>query len=74
MRTTKMTKSMMPLLKGGESGSSESMCISECVGGGMNTKLVELPKTLGVTVSRASPNHSLGATILDRTRIKFKDK
>jgi hypothetical protein len=72
-----MTKSMMPLLKGGESGSNEScesMCISECGGGGMNTKLVELPKTLGVTVSRASPNHSLGATILDRTRIKFKDK
>jgi hypothetical protein len=38
-----------------------------------STKLVELPKTLGVTTPRDSPNQSPGVTILDRTTINIKN-
>uniref|UniRef100_R7WDR5 Putative ATP-dependent RNA helicase DDX11 n=1 Tax=Aegilops tauschii TaxID=37682 RepID=R7WDR5_AEGTA len=42
-------------------------------GSGRNMKPVQLPKTLRITAARASPNQSVRATILDRTRVNVKD-
>jgi hypothetical protein len=64
---------MVPLLKGGGSGSRKHTWIVRCSGSRRNMKPVELPKTLGVAATRDSPKHCLGATILDRTRINIKD-
>ncbi|VAH91993.1 unnamed protein product [Triticum turgidum subsp. durum] len=36
-------------------------------------KPVQLPKTLRITAARASPNQSVRATVLDRTRVNIKD-
>ena len=42
-------------------------------GSGRNTKPVNLPKTLRLTVPRASTNQSLGATILNGARVGIKN-
>ena len=68
-----MTKSMMPLLEGTSNRGDSSGGTGDGGGSGRNMKPVQLPKTLRITAARASPNQSVRATILDRTRVNIKD-
>jgi hypothetical protein len=67
---------MMPLLK--QNGSESNKNVGTSGGGGAgvsrrNTKPVVVLKVCEVTVPRSVPNQSLGAMILDITRMSIKD-